>query len=89
MPTYTHQSDYDLFDYDYENPGLPLDEAIKKASELRAKAAGNIVYRIVPTDTKATDFRVIAVAREEIFVNFVNKFTHWVARFKASRFRNG
>jgi hypothetical protein len=81
------KSDYDLFDYDYDTPALRLDEAISKARDLRSKTGGDVVYRIMPTDSKGIDFRVVAVPREEVFVNFVNKFTHWVARFTANRIR--
>ena len=87
MPSQAQKTDYDLFDYDYDAHALRLDEAISKARELRSKTSDNVVYRIVPTDTRGTEFRVVAVPREEVFANFMNKFTHWVARFTANRTR--
>jgi hypothetical protein len=85
----TQKTDYDLFDYDYETPPLRLDEAICKARDLRAHSTENVVFRVVPKDSKGTDFRVVAIPREEVFINFVSRFAHWMARFTASRVRNG
>lgn len=82
MPVYTQESDYDLFDYGYETTGLSLEEAIKKAKELQAKSNGRVFYRVVPTDTKGVEFRVVDVPREEIFANFMNRFAQWASRFR-------
>jgi hypothetical protein len=80
------KSDYDLFDYDYEATPLRLDEAIVKARELRSKSGGEVTYRVMPTDSKGTEFRVVSVSKEEVFANFMNKFAHWMSRFTTSRF---
>lgn len=85
MPTYIQESDYDLFDYDYDSTGLSLEDAIKKARELQAKSSGSVFYRIVPTDTKGVEFRVIEVSKEEIFSGFMNRFAQWTSRFRLGR----
>jgi hypothetical protein len=81
MGSPAYKLDYDLFDYDYENHPLQLDEAISKARQLRSHAAGGVFYRVVPTDSRGTEFRVVAVQRDEIARSFFDKFAHWITRF--------
>jgi len=81
----SQQTDYDLFDYDYSNPPLPLDEAMKKAAELRAKSGGSVFYRIVPVDSKETGFRVVSVQSQEAVNDFMSRFSQWMSRFSIRR----
>jgi hypothetical protein len=79
MPSIIESTDYELFDYSSpDDAPLPLDEAMRKASQLRA--AGNAVfYRVVPVDSEMAGFRVVKVTPEEVRAGFYGK----VASFRA------
>jgi hypothetical protein len=61
--------EYDLFDYRHadETP-LPLDEAVKKATTMRATDKAHF-HRIVPTDANMTGFRVDSVSKEQAYAD--------------------
>ena len=75
--------DYDLFAYeDYAAPVLSLEDAIKKANELRAEDPRNF-YRVFPVDSEMTAFRVEKVSKEEVYTKFWTRFAQRVARFRS------
>jgi hypothetical protein len=69
MPTLEAQ-DYERFSFD-EHP-LTLDEAIKKANELRRKDSANF-YRIEHTNEDRTAFAVTKVPVASVYADFIAK----------------
>jgi hypothetical protein len=78
MPTLEIQ-DYEHFRYD-ESP-LTLDEAVKKAGDLRKKDSENF-YRIEPANEAGTAFTVTKVSAASIYAEFVAR----VSKLAAQRF---
>jgi hypothetical protein len=73
--------DYESFDYKhFDEEPLKLDEAAKKAAELRRQDLRN-VYRIVPTDSEMNGFRVEKTPREQLFVDFLSVIARSYIRF--------
>jgi hypothetical protein len=68
MPTL--ETEYDRFSYGETEPSLSLDEAVKRASELRQKNPGNF-YRICSNDEKLSGFRVKTVSAAEVYSDFI------------------
>jgi len=81
MPTLEIQ-DYEHFCYD-ESP-LTLDEAVKKASELRKNDSEN-VYRIEPANEGRTAFTVTRVSAALVYAEFVARISKLMARRSSSR----
>lgn len=79
MPTLEKQTDYDLFNYDESNEPLSLEEAMNRAASLRS-ADRLHVYRIIPTDTNQTGFRVQAVSQDEVYANFLSRLSAWLGK---------
>jgi hypothetical protein len=77
MPTLEAQ-DYEYFSYD-ESP-LSLDEAIKKASELRRADAENF-YRIRPANDKNTSFVVLKVPVASVYAELAARVSNMARRF--------
>ena len=78
MPTLEVQ-DYEHFSFD-ENP-LSLDEAIKKASELRKGDKENF-YRVKPANDKATTFVVTKVPATAIYADLAARVAKAMARYR-------
>jgi len=78
MPTMEMQ-EYDQFRYD--EPTLTLDEAVKKASELRRKDHEHF-YRIEPANDKITTFRVTKISSASVYADFLAR----VAKLATSAF---
>jgi len=81
MPGTIDATDYDLFDYqNYDQEPLSLEEASRKASEMRRKDTQN-VYRILPADHDMNGFYVTSVPVEVLRAELESKLlVHW-ARF--------
>jgi len=76
MPTLEVQ-DYEHFSFD-DSP-LTLDEAVKKASELRKKDAENF-YRIEPANEGNTSFKVTKVRATSVYADFVARMVKLMGR---------
>ena len=73
--------DYDNFEYRYcDEPALPLDEAIKTVTRLRASDAANL-HRIVPVDSDLTTFRVESVSRDTLYTQMLGRWAELMGRF--------
>jgi hypothetical protein len=78
--------DYDTFDYKhFDEPALSLDEAVRKASQLRSSDTAHI-YRIVPVDPKMTAFRVESHSLEKVYAEVLSRWNALFTKF-AFRFR--
>jgi hypothetical protein len=69
--------DYEHFRYD-ESP-LTLDEAVKKAGELRKKDSENF-YRIEPANQDGTTFTVKKVSAASLYAELVARMSKLTAR---------
>jgi len=73
--------EYDTFDYKhFDEPALSLEEATKKAHELRVTDAGNF-HRIVPKDSEMTVFGVETVPIGNVYAELLNRWTVLLNRF--------
>jgi Ser-tRNA(Ala) deacylase AlaX len=79
MPGTTDAPEYDLFDYkDYDQTPLSLEDAIKKASELRGNSPDKI-HRVVPADRNITTFQVDSVPVTEAYADLLSKLMRrWI-----------
>jgi hypothetical protein len=72
--------DYERFTYDDPNgPPLALDEAVKKATELRRTDPKNF-YRVEATDSNATGFRIEKVSVASVYAEFIARFAQRFVR---------
>jgi hypothetical protein len=78
MPTLEVQ-DYEHFSYD--DAPLNLDEAIKRAGELRKKDTENF-YRIRPTNESGTSFVVKKVPASAVYAELAGRVAKVLARFR-------
>jgi len=69
--------DYEHFSFD-DRP-LTLDEAVKKASQLRKSDTENF-YRIEPVNDVHTSFKVTKVHAASVYADFVARVSKLVAR---------
>ena len=76
MPTLEVQ-DYEKFRYD--ESALTLDEAMKKAAELRRKDSSNF-YRIENVDESRTTFTVAKVPISTVYADFIARIAKIVGR---------
>ncbi len=84
MPT-LDALEYECFSYDEGNTApLALDEAVKKAAELRKADSANF-YRIEAMDSSATAFRVEKVPAASIYAEFISRFSRKFVRHASSR----
>ncbi len=66
--------DYERFTYDDPNGRpLALDEAIKKAIELRRADPKNF-YRVESTDMNTTAFRIQKISIDSVYADFATRF---------------
>jgi hypothetical protein len=80
MESTTESTEYDLFDYRHADEiPLPLDEAIRKASALRAADKSHF-QRIVPVDQDGSGFRVEAVSKDQAYADMVARANDLVNR---------
>jgi hypothetical protein len=78
MPTLEAQ-EYERFRYD--EPALTLEEAVKKASDLRRKDSANF-YRVENTDESRTAFVVTKVPVSSVYAEFLARVAKIVGRSK-------
>jgi hypothetical protein len=84
MPT-LDALDYERFSYDEASvPPLALEEAVKKASELRKGDSANF-YRIEPADVTGMGFRIQKVPVASVYAEFVSRFMRRFVRNGLSR----
>lgn len=76
MPTLEVQ-DYEHFSYD--DAPLSLDEAVKKASDLRRRDSENF-YRITPLNESNTSFAVKKVSIASVYAEFVARVSKLTGR---------
>ena len=68
--------DYDVFDYKHSDEDvLSLEEAAKKADQLRLADASNF-YRVRPVDSKMSSFRVEEVPKERVYVDALVRWSN-------------
>jgi hypothetical protein len=85
MPMLDAAVEYDHFSYDESSSRpLSLDEAVKKAAELRKADSANF-YRVEATDVTATGFRVEKVSVASVYADFVSRFAQRFMRHAVSR----
>ena len=77
MPT-LDATEYERFSYDEAAPSMTLDEAVKKAAELR-KADSERFHRIETND--GNTFRVESVSRAEVYANFLARSARMMSKF--------
>jgi phosphoenolpyruvate carboxylase len=78
MPTLEAQ-EYERFRYD--EPTLTLEEAVKKAAELRRKDPANF-YRVENADDSRTAFTVAKVPVSTVYADFVARIARVLTRSK-------
>jgi hypothetical protein len=81
MPTLEVQ-DYEHFSYD--DAPLSLDEAIKKASDLRKKDAENF-FRVEPASEDNTSFKVTKIRAASVYADFLARMVKMMARRSSLR----
>jgi hypothetical protein len=77
MPALEAQ-DYERFSYD-EAP-LTLDEAVKKANDLRRKDSANF-YRVEHTDDARTTFTVTKIPVSSVYADFIARVAKVMGRY--------
>jgi len=81
MPSLMESTDYDGFEYKhFDDPAVPLDEAIKMAAKLRASDPFHF-HRIVPEDSGMTSFRVESISRDARYAHLIGRWTALLNRF--------
>jgi hypothetical protein len=74
-------TDYDRFEYKhFDDPAVPLDEALKMASKLRASDPAHF-HRVVPDDSDMTSFRVESISRDVRYAQLIGRWTELLNRF--------
>ncbi len=74
MPGTTDSAEYEHFDYKlYDQDPMELEDAIKKASEMRGKDSKRF-HRVVPANREGTKFHVDSVPVAEAQANMWAKF---------------
>ena len=79
MPTLEH-TEYERFSYEENVASLSLDEAIKRASDLR-KADSTHFYRIERVDPTSDAFRVDKVSVASAYAEFMARIASNLGRF--------
>jgi hypothetical protein len=79
MPT-MESIDYERFSYGEAAPSLTLDEAVKKARELRRQDSGNF-YRIEAVDESANAFRIEKVSSASLYTEFIARLAKALTRY--------
>jgi len=75
------RSEYEHFSLDDPGQhGLTLEEAVRKASELRRKDSSNF-YRVEFADENHTTFRVTVVPASSVYSQLMNHVSRLVARY--------
>jgi hypothetical protein len=79
MPGTTDAPEYEQFDYkDYDQTPLSLEDAIKRASELRRDDPSRI-HRVVPADRNTVTFHVDSTAAVEVYADLISRITgRWI-----------
>jgi len=81
MPSLMESTDYDLFEYRHaDEPALALDEAVKRAAQLRSSDAAHF-HRIVPVDSDMTSFRVESISRAAVYSELLSRWSELLNRF--------
>jgi hypothetical protein len=74
-------TDYDKFEYKhFDDPALPLDEAIKTVRRLQASDAGHL-HRIVPADSDLTIFYVESISRDTLYAQMLGRWAGLLNKF--------
>lgn len=83
MQNSIESTEYDLFDYKHgDEAPMTLDEAAREAATLRASDRSRF-YRVVPVDQEMTQFRVKAVASEQVYASMLERANRMMIRFLA------
>ena len=81
MPTLEAAQEYERFSYDDGNErALTLDEAVKRARELKRSDSTNF-YRIVPTDDGCIAFKVESVPVSSVYADFMARVAKTAGRY--------
>ena len=81
MPDIMESIDYDKFEYrHFDDPGVPLDEAIKTVTRLQASDSAN-VHRIVPVDADLASFRVESIPGGVLYTQMLGRWAELLSRF--------
>lgn len=73
--------EYEGFEYKhFDEPALSLEEAVKKASQLRSSDTQNF-YRIKPVDSKGLMFRVESRSKQRVYAERVNRWRGLLNQF--------
>ena len=84
MPT-LESTDYERFTIDEAtNPAMTLDEAVKKAREMRS-ADSSSFYRVESVDQNANAFRVEKVPIVAAYADFVSRIARTMFRYDRTR----
>lgn len=81
MPTLEVQ-EFEHFNYD--EPTLSLDEAVKKAQELRKSGSGNF-YRVSPANEKGTAFVVKTIPASTVYGELGARVARVLGRYMPSK----
>lgn len=74
-------SEYETFEYRlFEDAPLSLEDAIKKADQLRGADATRF-HRVVPTDSNMVLFHVDSVSREHLYAELLSRWSNMLNRF--------
>lgn len=80
MPT-IEATEYERFSFDEAGQhALTIDEAVKKANDLRKQDAANF-YRIEPADDSHTTFVVTKVPMASVYADFMARMAKLVGRY--------
>lgn len=80
-------TDYERFRIDEAtNPAMTLDEAVKKAREMRSTDSTKAnFYRVEPIDQNANAFRVETVPVASVYADFVSRIARIMFRYPGRR----
>jgi hypothetical protein len=78
-------SEYETFDYaHFDDLGLSLDEAVKKAAQLRSFDPKHF-HRIMPVDSNMSSFRVESVPVDVAYSEAMSRWSALLNKFRTSR----
>ena len=81
MPNLIESTDYEQFEYrHFDDPALPLDEAIKTVTRLQASDAAHL-HRIVPVDSGLTTFRIESISHDTLYAQMLGRWAKLSNRF--------
>lgn len=84
MPT-LEAVEYEHFDFSEPDVRpLGLDEAIRRATELKAKESRKF-YRVEPVNASGTGFRVKEVSSGQLYAEFMERISHTMGRYMRRR----